>query len=304
MLSLRQLEVFREVVRRGSISAAAHSLSIAQPSVSNTVRRLEDVLGVKLFIRTASGLRPTVIGQQVFDASNPTLAALEHLSETVMEVVKGGHVTFRLGATQSVANALGPRVLARFAAKRPTTRLRLDTISLKQVRDYLLVGEGDCAMTIVPMEDAAFISRRLSSVAMTCVVPIDHPLARNNDITTSDLAGEPLVYLHPRSPHLGNLTAMFAAARVQPQIAIETRFANTAPQLIREGFGIAPIDELTARGIHDPGLKVLPIRGSPRQPLLFQCRADKIGEADIDLFYQCMCAALEDFGLPDESEAL
>ncbi|WP_158971640.1 LysR family transcriptional regulator [Chachezhania sediminis] len=304
MLSLRQLEVFREVVRRGSISAAAHSLGIAQPSVSNTVRRLEDVLGVKLFIRTASGLRPTVIGQQVFDASNPTLAALEHLSETVMEVVRGGHIVFRMGATPSVANALGPRVLALFARHRPATRLRLDTISMKQVRDYLLVGEGDCAVTIVPMDDPAFVTQRLSSVGMTCVVPRDHRLAAQDDISAADLDGEPLIYLHPRSPYLENFAALLAGAGVQPRIAIEARFTNTAPQLIREGFGIAPIDELTARGVHDPSLKVLPIRGAARHPLLFQVRADKVGEADIELFYRCLRDAVDSFGLPDERDGI
>ena len=91
MLSFRQLEVFRAVMLTGSISAAAHQLGIAQPTVTNTVRRLEDVLGALLFDRSGARLRPTALARQVFKVVNPSLAGFDHLTDQIAHQ-RGHHV--------------------------------------------------------------------------------------------------------------------------------------------------------------------------------------------------------------------
>ena len=301
MLSLRQLEVFRAVMLTGSISGAAKLLGVAQPTVTNTVRRLEDMLGVALFDRSAARLRPTATAQQIFEVAAPSMSAFEQLSDTVLEVVRGQHSTFRMGVSPSVSQALGPRALAIFARQRQGTKLRMDTLSMKQNRDYLWLAEGNCTVTIFPIDDPGIASFRVSSAGMVCVVPADHRLGRKEALTVHDIAEEPLIFFHPNTPHGALVRRIFDAAGVVPNISIETRFAETAPALMREGFGIALQDELTGLGVRAPGLRVLPLMGTARQPVLMHCRSDNAAEHEVTLARDCLVQAVRELGLPDES---
>ena len=302
MPSFRQLEVFRAVILEGSISGAARHLGIAQPTVTNTIRRLEDVLGTPLFDRSGTQVRPTTVARRIFESMAPTMSSLEHLSDIVLDVVRSARETFAMGVSPSVSQALAPRCLALLARRRPTMRLRMDTLSLRQNRDYLWLSEGDCAVTIFPVDDPGIASFHISSIAMVCVVPRDHRLARQDRVAIEDIAEEPLVFFHPNTPHGILVRRMFTDAGIAPNIAIETRFAETAPHLMREGFGIALQDELTGMGVRLPDLCVLPLAHSPRQPVLLHARADKAGDPDVLEALQCLREAARELRLPDEGE--
>lgn len=304
MLSFRQLEVFRAVMVNGTISGAAEQMGIAQPTVTNTIRRLEDVLGTTLFDRSGSRLKPTAIAHQVFETAAPSMSAFERLSDTVIEVVRGQHATFRMGVSPSVGQALAPRSLAHFSALNPTTKLRMDTLSMLQIRDYLWLAEGNCAVTIFPLDSNGITSFRLSSIDMVCLVPIGHPLATQDTATIHDIASERLIFFHPNTPHGKLVRQIFDAAGIEPNISIETRFAETAPHLMREGFGIALQDRLTSLGVHEPGLKVLTLVGTQRQPVLFHCRSDHRDDKDVQNALTCVRQAIAELGCPDEYEPL
>jgi DNA-binding transcriptional LysR family regulator len=300
LLSFRQLEVFRAVMIKGSISAAAKQLGIAQPTVTNTIRRLEDVLSTSLFTRAGARLKPTAVARQVFEATATPMSAFERLSETIIEVVNGQHSTFRMGVSPSVSQALGPRSLALFARKKPQTKLRMDTLSMAQNRDYLWLAEGNCTVTIFPVDHPGIASFRVSSIGMVCVVPKDHFLAAQDSVSVQDIAEEPLIFFHPNTPHGKLVRQIFLDAGIQPNISIETRFAETAPHLMREGFGIALQDELTGLGVRNPELKVLPILGTLRQPVLFHCHTDHCADDDVLTALDCVRKAIVELDFPDE----
>lgn len=298
MLSVRQLEVFRAVIVSGSISAASARLGVAQPTVTNTIRRLEDVLGVSLFTRQGGRLVPTRMAQQIFEVVNPSIAGLEQLSEQVREVAQGRHATLRLGVSPSVSQALGPKTLALFAADFPDVRLRMDTLSLKQVRDYLWLAEGDCAMTIFPVDEPMIVSHRISEIGMVCLVPADHPLAARESVAIEDIAAERLIFFHPNTPHGKLVRRMFEARGIEPDIAIETRFAETAANLMHEGFGIALSDALTAKGLREPGVAVRPLKDSPRQPVLLHYHQATGQRAELAALRDAALRAAAALGLP------
>lgn len=286
----------------GSISAAANQLGIAQPTVTNTIRRLEDVLDTTLFDRTGARLKPTTIARQVFEASTTTMSAFERLSETVLEVVRGQHSTFRMGVSPSVSQALGPRALALFAKQRPEAKLRMDTLSMLQNRDYLWLSEGNCTVTIFPLDHPGITSFRVSSIGMVCVVPDDHALAAKPSVSVHDLADEPLIFFHPNTPHGKLVRQIFHDAGLTPNISVETRFAETAPHLMREGFGIALQDELTGLGVRSPGYRVIPISETLRQPVLFHCHSNQQNDPDVITALKCVRQAVNELGFPDEFE--
>lgn len=296
MLSFRQMEVFRAVIMLGSISAASRQLGIAQPTATNTIRRMEDVLGATLFVRAGGRLAPTRMAHQIYEILAPSMSGLELLQDKVMEVVNRQYTTFRLGVSPSVSQALAPKALAHFSKKYPETRLRMDTLSLKQISDYLWLSEGDCALTIFPIDDPMIHSHQIANIAMVSMIPIAHPLAKKDSVSIEDLAEEPLVFFHPNTPHGKLVKDMFLAQGIEPNISIETRFAETAPHLMREGFGIALADELTSKGVRDPEIKIVPLQDTPHQPILLHYRKDRGPRPDINHLHKCILTAAQQLG--------
>ncbi|MDQ0315394.1 LysR family transcriptional regulator [Amorphus orientalis] len=297
MLSFRQLEMFRAVMVCGSISAAAQQLNVAQPTVTNTIRRLEDILKVELFDRTGSRLVPTRVAQQIFEAIQPSMISMEQLSATVEEIALGRHLIFRIGVSPSVSHTLAPRALRHLADAQPGMKMRMDTLSLKQTKEYLWLSEGDCAVTIFPIEDSFIVSRKIADIGLICLLPSDHPLSAKAAIEITDLIDVDLVFFHPNTPHGQMVKDMFASLNVEPRIAIETRFAETAVNLLREGFGIAVVDELTASDVRGDDVKLVPLAASPRLPVLLHHHRNHGSPQMIDAIRQCLMKAARDLGL-------
>lgn len=297
MLSFRQLEVFRAVMLSGSISGAAERLNISQPTVTSTLRRFEDVLGVSLFDRSSPRLKPTATAQRVFEVVAPSISSFEKLSDSVLAAARGENARFYLGVSPSVSQRLAPRALRKFANERPDTRLRMDTLSMAQNRDYLWMAEGSATVTIFAIEEAGLVTFPVATIAIVCLLPADHRLAGRDAVSIRDLDREPLVYFHPRTPHLKVIVPMFKAAGIEPQIAIENRFAEASAALVREGFGISLLDGLTGHSVIDPALTVLPLVDSPELLVQMHCRSDFRDEQDVQLMLRSLRAAAAEMGL-------
>ena len=283
----------------GSISGAAERLNIAQPTVTNTIRRFEDVLGVTLFDRSSPRLKPSSTAHQIFEIVGPSITAFERLEQSIFGVVKGQDSRFRLGVSPSVSMRLGPRALAHFWAERPGTLFRMDTLSMQQNRDYIWMSEGDCTVTIFEVEEPGISSFQIGSVGTVCVLPEDHPLAIHEDLRVEEIAHERLVFFHPNTPHGKLVRRVFAQTGIEPNIAIETRFAETAVPLMREGFGIGLLDGLTGLSVKDADLRVLTLRNAPRLPVQLHCRSDKVDAPEIALAVSCLRKAAKELGLED-----
>src|SRR5215210_4018571 len=95
-MTLQQLRYFLAAADRGSFSAAAEQLHMAQPSLSDQIRKLEAELGVALFARTGRRLALTEAGRMLRPHAERTLAAVEEASNSVREVrtLSGGTVSF------------------------------------------------------------------------------------------------------------------------------------------------------------------------------------------------------------------
>jgi len=95
-MTLQQLSYFLAAVEHGSFTAAAEELHLAQPSLSEQIRRLEGELGVRLFTRLGRGVALTEAGRALRPQAERVLAAVEQAAESVAEVrtLRGGTASF------------------------------------------------------------------------------------------------------------------------------------------------------------------------------------------------------------------
>ena len=118
-MTLQQLTYFLSTAEHGTFSAAADSLHMAQPSLSEQIRRLEAELGVSLFARTGRRLELTEAGRLLVPHAERTLDAAREASESVHEVrdVRGGTVAF--GTFGSAHHYLLVGLVQEFRARYP-----------------------------------------------------------------------------------------------------------------------------------------------------------------------------------------
>jgi DNA-binding transcriptional LysR family regulator len=152
-LTLQQLQYFLAAYRRGSFSAAAEELHMAQPSLSEQVRRLESELGVRLFQRIGRGLAPTDAGRALRPHAERTLQDVEAARESVAAVreLRGGIATF--GTWGTARHYPGVDIVAEFRRRHPNVRVRVVGQNSADVVEAVRRGELEAGMIALPIDD-------------------------------------------------------------------------------------------------------------------------------------------------------
>ena len=151
--SVQQLTYFLASVQHGSFAAAAQSLYIAQPSLSDQIRRLEAVLGVRLFARTNRRLQLTDAGRMVVPWAQRVLADLDELTSAVRDIrdLAGGTVAF--GTFSSAHLYLLPALTADFHAQHPDVQIRVQGLNSSEVAGAVRAGSLEAGLVSLPIDD-------------------------------------------------------------------------------------------------------------------------------------------------------
>jgi DNA-binding transcriptional LysR family regulator len=151
-VTLLQLEYFVSAVEQGSFSAAAAASRVAQPSLSEQIRRLEDRLGVVLFVRTNRRLVLTEAGQLLLPRARAVLLAAEDVVDVVRPVrtLTGGSVSF--GTFSSAHHFLLVDLVARFRERYPAVRVRMLGRNSAEVADAVRDGTLEAGLVALPVD--------------------------------------------------------------------------------------------------------------------------------------------------------
>ncbi|MEZ5212491.1 MULTISPECIES: LysR family transcriptional regulator [unclassified Gordonia (in: high G+C Gram-positive bacteria)] len=261
-LDLQALELLVEVDERGSLSAAARELRMAQPNASRAIGRLERRLGVTLLTRSTSGSRLTAQGTVLVHWARETLAGAQQFLD-VAAGLRGERATeLTVAASLTVAEHLMPRWLGRFAAEYPETAVHLQVQNSAGVVDLLTGGACDVGFVESPTVPAGLHSAVVAADELVLVVPPDHPWARRRrPVTVDELAATPLLAREPGSGTRETLdSALDGFARAAPLLELGSSAAITTA--VADGIGPAVLSTLaTATAVATGAVRTLPVRG-------------------------------------------
>lgn len=248
MLNLRQLEIFREVIRCQTTVEAAQALAISQPAVSNAIRQIESQLGIPLFERVGNRLVPTAEAQEVMRGSEPIFSLYRAFSQKLKDLRDTRTGSLRLLSTPALANALVPRALKTFLATRPDMHVFFDVRRTPGVVEGVETGFVDLGFSLSPQPRSGIEATPICSGQMVCVCPPDHPLADRSEVSAEDLAAWPLIGFEPGSPLGLALSRSFWTPTLQQRVMVETRYSGTACLLAESGVGVAVVDSFAVVG--------------------------------------------------------
>jgi DNA-binding transcriptional LysR family regulator len=296
-VTLRQLRFLTEVVRTGSLSAAAARLHLTGPAIAQQLRVLERSVGLSLLERGPGGQRPTEAGRLLVDASNRIEAELAVCEETLrfLRDATTGQVT--LGAV-STAKYFAPQVLASFRRSHPQVTIALQIGNRDEIVAQLEDFGIDLAVMGRPPQGLDVDQKVFGDHLYVVIAWPGHRLAEHRDISMAEVAVETFLIRERGSGTRVHLDGLFTAAGLDPAPGMELASNETIKQAVMAGLGIALISAHTvAAEIHDGRLIVLDVRGLPirRHWLLVRMRRKAVSP---------MTRALWDFFLAEAAAQL
>lgn len=265
-LKERQIEVFRAVMATGSLTSAAQQLGVSQPSLSMTIRRFEDEIDARLFERIGGRLVPTEEAKLILVEVERVHGQFDRLSEAIRAIATGDASVFRFGTTPSIGMRLVPKALKRLKDRHRARTFYCDFLAQKDIRDYLLFGQGSCVTTIAEANDPTLDTRVIARGKLVCLMPRAHRLAHRASISPGMLEKETLISFAPDTPHGRYIDATYAKAGVVRRTDIFVHFVEAAISFVSEDIGVSIIDQFSAMDCERTGLVAIPLEGSVEIP--------------------------------------
>ena len=274
-MTLQQLTYFLAALEHGSFSAAADELHMAQPSLSEQVRRLEKELGVPLFVRAGRGLQPTEAGLELRPHAERMLALADQAKASVGEIreLRGGTASFGMFG-DAPWYGLADLVEA-FRARFPDVRLRIVGQNSYEVADAVRSGELEAGLIVLPVDDTGLDVRPVMRGEVLYASAVRK--RTREPLTVEELVQRPLILYDARfgwsDPTRSLLyeRAQARGLRIEPVVEVEHLLA--ALELVSRGVGDTIVDEIvTLAPGYPPSLHVTSFADPLRNTFAFITR--------------------------------
>jgi LysR family cys regulon transcriptional activator len=246
-MNLHQFRFVQEAVRRNlNLTETARALHTSQPGVSKAIIELEEELGVEIFARHGKRLkRVTEPGEHVLKSIALIMREVGNLRRIGDQYSAQDSGTLSIATTHTQARYVLPQPVARLREAFPKVNVSLHQGSPDQVARMVIdeVAEIGIATESLTQYDE-LITLPCYEWQHVLVMPLSHPLASKSDITLEELALEPLITYHPSFTGRTKIDLAFAAARLQPRIALEAIDSDVIKTYVRLGLGVGIVAEM------------------------------------------------------------
>ena len=244
--SLERLRALREVARLGGFSAAADTLGLTQPAVSNQIRQLEQQLGTSLLERIGKASKPTPEGLVLIAAASRAFAELETAIDEIARMRSDLSGTLVLATGATATRHLLPPVMVDLRARHPGIDLRVLTGNTVDMIPGLLDGSIDLGLLTAPIREPHLQSRFFFRDRLVCITPPgEAPTSRT--IRPRDLRNRQLV-LYDRAGSIRRAMDSWLAAVDRRRIRVtDIGSAEAQVAFVRAGLGWSIVSEIAAR---------------------------------------------------------
>jgi DNA-binding transcriptional LysR family regulator len=264
MLDVRRLKVLREVIVRGSFSAAAESLHLSQSAVSQQIAVLEREVGLPLLERTSDGPKLTAAGEALMEHGDAVICRLEEAEREIAQIagLEGGRL--RLACFPSASATLMTRALALFRQRFPNVELEFSEQEPEDSIPGLKRGDFDLIVVFdypdLPLEfDRDTEAELIYEEPMFVALPPGHPLAAAKSVRIEDLADEDWLCGARPSSCRTKVLQFGREAGFEPRIAFESEDYNVLQGFVAGGLGVTVLPELAAS---HPEIELREVRGA------------------------------------------
>ncbi len=249
---LRHIRYFLAVAEQRSFTRAADALHVSQPTLSQQVRQLEDMLGVQLFDRSGRAVRLTEFGEIYARHARAALHELDAGQRALHDVADLGSGSLRLAMMPTFAAYLSGSLIDAFHADFPNVALTIDAMPQARIEALLADDRLDAGFAFVPPRAPDIDALPLWDESLALVTARTHRLARRRRaLSPAELVGEPLVLLSRAFATRESIDRYFIEQDARPTIAIETNTVTAVLELVRRARLATVLPDAVARESDD-----------------------------------------------------
>jgi DNA-binding transcriptional LysR family regulator len=268
-MELRHLRYFVAVAEELHFRRAAERLYVAQPAVSEQVRKLEEELGVRLFDRTQRSVSLTVAGTALLDEARRVLRQAELAQLAARNASKNAVEQLRIGFLADSLPAGVPLALQRMSGSTPRVQVQLETGPALRLIEDVRAERLDAAVISLPTPTNGLHTTSLGEEGAVAVLPIGHSQASRATLDLEQLAPERIVLL----ARAANPAFHDAVVSVCHEAGLSPMFVEVAEARVEHtlltvaaGAGIALLPASVADHHSVPGICFVPLEGA--QPMI------------------------------------
>ncbi len=250
-MTLTELRYIVAVARERHFGRAAEACFVSQPTLSVSIKKLEEELDVRIFERGSSEVSVTPLGQEIVRQAQ---AVIEQALQ-IKEIAKRGKDPLagplRLGVIYTIGPYLLPDLVKQAIARTPQMPLVLQENFTAKLLEMLRTGELDCAIMAEPFPDAGLASAALYDEPFMVALPRNHPLTERKSIGAEELKSETLLLLgtgHCFRDHVLEVCpeyARFSSDAEGIRKSFEGSSLETIKYMVASGVGITVVPQLS-----------------------------------------------------------
>ncbi len=265
-MELRYLHYFATVAEQQSFTRAAEKLRIAQSSISQQIKTLEEELEVKLLLRTKRSVKLTAAGHAFLREANDILNRVEQSRVEAQRAAQGETGALSIGFFKTGSSLFLPELIHAYRTHYPSVRIDLHEQIPSEQLDSLQVGRIDLGFMRPPpkAQAARFVQERVYRDRAVALLPDRHALACSRKISLEKMANENWVLLsRSTAPELvDGFMLLCANAGFSPRVINEPATIQAALTMVAAGIGVS-LAPSSVRSVYQPGVTFIPIQPEP-----------------------------------------
>lgn len=264
-MDIRHLQYFLEVVRWQSFTKAAQALYITQPTISKTIKMIEDELGVVLFERIGSKrIVLTDAGSILLAQAGQMVQSFEYMTSRLDELMQVKVGRIRIGLPPMVGASFFPPIIGKFHEQFPKITLQLVEHGAKKVEAEVGSGELDIGVILLPTKEELFESFCVVKQRLMLVVSSAHRLASSSEVRLAELKDEPFLLFHEDFALHDRIIAACEEQGFQPNVVYKSTQWDFICEMVGANLGIALLPEAVCKELDPERLRAIAVT----QPVL------------------------------------
>jgi len=257
-MELHQLRYFVAVADEGNFSRAAAKVRVAQPSLSQQIRKLEAEIGQPLFDRLPRSVVLTEAGRCLLEYARQILASIDDARRSVDELKGKIAGDVAVGAIPTVAPYVLPELVITFQKHYPDVTLHIVEDATAGITRRIEAGELDVALASTCQQSPTLRVELLGKEPLLALVPEGHPLAKQTVITFDDLKSQRFLLLHEMHCLSQQVHHLLESRRLHPEVALAGSQLSTIANMVAAEIGVSIVPQMMVKHHATPGCVSLP----------------------------------------------
>jgi len=257
-MEFHQLRYFVAVAEEGSFSRAATKVRVAQPSLSQQIRKLEAEVGQRLFDRLPRSVVLTEAGRCLLEYAQQILTSVNDAHRCVDELKGKIAGDLAVGAIPTIAPYVLPEMVVTFQKHYPDVTLEIVEDVTEGITRRIEAGELDVAVLSTCQQSPSLRHERLGNEPLLALVPEAHPLAKQTVVTLDELKSQRFLLLHEMHCLSQQVHHLLESRRLHPEIALAGSQLTTIANMVAAGVGVSIVPQMMVKHQPTPGCVSLP----------------------------------------------